>query len=313
MTMALLAGCANRPDEKASSDQISATQDRLTVLAQQLAGSRRDRLAGEMISYHIYQDGLVSCMADEGFTYQPPPFVDPTLALRDPMVLHSEWLDPPSDDFGLIWLARAQTIVSRKLSESENVHTPYEALSPAVQAKYDDALDHVCDNGDDSAYVDANFPKGFSDVFAALTEVLDRVGKKLDGYRGEFVACMASHGVDVSSTRADMFNELVYSTPSYPEALDPKAVDSWNDWVGKVKQAATTDATCRRDAYEVGMTLLEPELDTFEKEHSADIQSVIHRWREMVEKASSYPEFAESLQVDRPSWPGWDGQAPSVG
>src|SRR4051794_843144 len=62
---------------------MAATSARLDGLSDRFEGTPTQRRAGELVEYHIYQDPIVSCMAGKGFSYTPPPFVDPYAGLTD--------------------------------------------------------------------------------------------------------------------------------------------------------------------------------------------------------------------------------------
>jgi hypothetical protein len=303
----MVGSCTERPAlPSATSVDVEAVQERLIELVQRLGGRREQRLAGELISYRVYQDGLVDCMADHGFVYRKPPFVDPTLALRDPVILHSEWLDPLDADLGLIWLGRAEAEVGERLRVAEQAVTEYEGLSPTEEGAFDDTLDGSCDNADNTAYLEANFPEGFFEESGALDALLMSIDEELDPFfLDDYRACMASRGVALER-RSDAFNQLVYSPP-FPDGGDVDEVAAWNAWVQEVEAFGKADVLCRRPAYEVGMALLEPRLAAFERTHRAALRSVFDAWDAMIERASGYPEFAESLAIERPSWPNWDG------
>ena len=255
-----LVGCAESVPHPATSDtDVEADQQKLDALVQSIEGTREDRLAGEVLVFRHYQDALSECMKERGFTYEPPAFVDSSLALPDPIVLNTEWLDPLSSDYGLPTQARAATIVGKAQLIQENKDTPYLHLTPDEQKAYIDALG-TCDPGDSSAL--ATFPSGFDELRTSLQELLTTVSDQLESYGPDYSRCMASNGVELES-RLDAFDKLVYGEPPYPDGSDQVASATWNDWVSKVHSIASADEACRREAYEMGMQTLSPLLGEF--------------------------------------------------
>lgn len=158
-----LPACAKRSTTQPKSDQatVAAAERELASLEAAIEGTRADRLAGELIVYHRLQDGLVACMAQQGFLYEPHTFVDPTLGLSDPIVPHTEWLDPLTTDFGLLTQSKAMAEGIAAQAKADNVTTVYETLAPKDHAKYRDAMSGACHDGDDTGFQNANFPDGF--------------------------------------------------------------------------------------------------------------------------------------------------------
>lgn len=312
--MLLLTACAYRPanDQIAGNTaDIQATQDRLNNLLQRIEGTREDRLAAELITYRLYQDGLVKCMAAQGFTYRPPEFVDPTLALPFPIVLNTEWLDPLSADYGLPAQARAITLEGQAQTAADSAETPYLSLTPDGRDQFEKALDGVCSTSDVSQISATYFPDGFDELRTDFQVLLTSISDKLARYGAGYSQCMSSRGMTFDS-RLEMYYGLVYAEPPYPDGSDQDAVKVWNDWATEVQANASADAVCRRDAYEAGMTELAPLLENFESENQSEIQHVVEGWSYMVEQASGYSEFSKALQVAQPTWPDWDGMAPRL-
>ncbi len=242
-------------------------------------------------------------MAQQGFLYEPHAFVDPTLGLSDPIVPHTEWLDPLTTDFGLLTQSKAMAEGIAAQAKADNVTTVYETLAPKDQAKYRDAMSGACHDGDDTGFQNANFPDGFYSLEGELVDLLDGVSSELDSRRYAYESCMASNGIKVTS-RSDMFEELVLSMQPFPgPGASPQQTGAWNQWAARVETSASSDASCREGIFDAGMVLLSTQLPAWTQQHDAEIQHVVDGWNNLVQEASSYPEFGPSLAVDPPMAP----------
>ncbi|GAA2217311.1 hypothetical protein GCM10010429_48300 [Micromonospora olivasterospora] len=127
----------------------------------------RQRRAGELVQYHLYQDSIVQCMKGKDFLYTPPPFVDIYAGLTDLQGLSGTWFAETTET----GLGVADSAVRLAPLDVETSNPGFQRLDPKGQRLYDDALTECTPTSTPDVYIPANSSKQndkLLDLFAKM-------------------------------------------------------------------------------------------------------------------------------------------------
>lgn len=283
---ALLASCA-RPVQ-VDADAAADGERSLAELATTIWGTRQQKAAGEVLQYHAYQDAIKSCMAENGFTYDPPPFGEPYTAGADVPIPDGlgKWVGTRSADRLGNGVATAAIQLAPLTEERANPY--FDKLDASAKMSYDAALD-ACQP---DPYPQVNFPKLTAGLGDELAQVVASVEKRADvRERGnEYAQCLSSKGFS-----AQTHSELIIAAQAEvgkqkPPGPGDTAGAGWTQAVNFEKSAAAADAVCREPVQQLILTIIPPRLDEFEAKFAADLTAVATQWDALVTQASRYPE-----------------------
>ncbi|MET8067806.1 hypothetical protein ACFYON_28935 [Micromonospora sp. NPDC005686] len=281
-----VASCA-RPAEQVAADP-AVTSERLDLLSQRIGGTPRQRTAGEVLQYHAYQDGIRDCMKDAGFTYEPPPFLDP---YRGRTVIHmgigtGQWLAPINEDrLGITDTAELKGPNKGDTGPSAS----YRNLDPEDQEKFQQSLTTCIPRNTP----EVNFPSSYHSLAEKYNQMLTDASKAavVKAAGKQYPTCMAQGGFKVNSHDELVKLVLTRMGDAQPPTPGQAPSSNWSAVVQTERAAARLDADCRQPAYEAALNAVAPSVAEFERSHEAELALVSRQWHDIEAQAAAYPEF----------------------
>ncbi|MCX4469567.1 hypothetical protein OOK41_04510 [Micromonospora sp. NBC_01655] len=280
---ALAGGCAARTtDAGTAGPQLGGVQQSLDRLARQIDGDLDDRRAGQLLTYVAYQRPIRDCMADAKLDYTPPRFVNPYehwQAVR-PLSMYDEIVPVDTAHVTANGLYVAADLTRTPTPDSDN--PGHDRLNKAGKAAY--AAQVTKCQPPAKEYQNAGTPALSAKLFADLDTLVGSVvsTSEVKAQSAGYATCMAKRGINaanreelagvVRNSYAPLLDtdsgRLAVATTS-PQFVTAKAGE---------QTAAQADADCRRPAYELTLTLLEPKLAAFEADHATELTQMAADW-----------------------------------
>jgi hypothetical protein len=263
------------------------------------------------LEHVTFQAMIVDCMTGKGFVYvAPPAFKVPSPVARwgggalppvDPAAVEADRLGLNATVAGLIENAKAgEPIVVDTGGTDDPIPPEHEvpgwseaesACSPSIKA------------------LDARVAHPAYERAQPFTDMVERVldSQPVSGAMTAYPMCMRAEGWPVKAR-----HELVWSVRGRFEDLLVDAADSfstdpdrrtaqvdqvvrsaeWNRLVEARTDAASADASCRRDAHDLAFAALLDPLRSFKAEHDAEIEQLRAEWAAFEERANQTPDPA---------------------
>jgi hypothetical protein len=143
-----------------------------------IAGSPRERAAGDLVLYHRNEDPVTSCMRAKGIDYSPAPWAD-GWRLRDSRGLgagSSLFLEPIDDPDLLVRAERGEALAQRGTGRGERgADRAYDSLGPAAKARWDAAI-KACQHGRQESTEGWHPAAGYQTLLNAFDRLLVRGG-----------------------------------------------------------------------------------------------------------------------------------------
>ncbi|RGC70874.1 hypothetical protein C5N14_00030 [Micromonospora sp. MW-13] len=280
---ALAGGCAARTtDAGTTGPQLGGVQQSLDRLARQIDGDLDDRRAGQLLTYVAYQRPIRDCMADAKLDYTPPRFVNPYehwQAVR-PLSMYDEIVPVDTAHVTANGLYVAADLTRTPTPDSDN--PGHDRLNKAGKAAYAAQVTKCQPSAKE--YQNAGTPALSAKLFADLDTLVGSVvsTSEVKAQSAGYATCMAKRGINaanreelagvVRNSYAPLLDtdsgRLAVATTS-PQFVTAKAGE---------QAAAQADADCRRPAYELTLTLLEPKLAAFEADHATELTQMAADW-----------------------------------
>ncbi len=288
--------CGTQQDVERASVDGRTPAERLNYLNTQIVGDRMSWTIRGWRAHHQLQDAVTSCMADAGFEYAAPPFMpsqDPALPVSP--VDWSDALAPPDmlstavPSRDVIWAVEHSAVREHGSSEGEPANPGFTSLGAADQAVYNASLDGCLAAANELALeddvsqpsVESQEVQGLlkASVVEAVAED-EAVQSGLSGYE----ACLAAKGIqaeDFSSLRAQLVgkaNEALSATGPQTLSTDSPA---WARYLSVEQRSARADASCRKEAHEAAMEVVDPVVISFAQDHADEIARAAEEWQRL--------------------------------
>ena len=274
----VLVSCAEPPHVGALDvpTKTLSVQAEIDQLHERIMGSAADRSAGEFLTYMKVQGTLRTCMAETGFVYSPPLFVDPyaNRAVPSPDFLQEIVpVDAMSVNLHGLSVSSSYGDLGR-VADVAGVNA--DALIGARKTAFNGQIEQ-CKNTI-TGLQDTTFPSAATALEGQFEHAVDsalnraKVGALAAGY-GD---CMQHAGYNVAS-RDDL---LALIDAQYQAQIAPDGTKGtgWAGVVASEHRAAEADARCRYDAYVAAMAAIAPALSDFATAHVDDLRSVDAAW-----------------------------------
>ncbi|MER5702090.1 hypothetical protein ABT023_09040 [Micromonospora sp. NPDC002296] len=280
---ALAGGCAAKTaDAGTAGPQLGGVQQTLDRLAVQIGGDLDDRRASQFLTYVAYQRPIRACMADAGLDYTPPRFVDPYEhwpAVR-PLSMYDEIVPVDTAHVTANGLYVAADLTRTATPDSEN--PGHDRSNKAGKAAYGAHVTKCQPSA--KQYENVGTPALSAKLFADLDTLVGSVvgTSEVRAQSAGYATCMGNRGINAAS-RQELAGVV---RNSYAALLDTDsgrlavATTSPQFVTAKAGEqaAAQADADCRRPAYELTLTLLEPRLAAFEADHANELTQLAADW-----------------------------------
>lgn len=283
-----MTSCAD-PSQPESPRAITSTS--LNAVYQRILGDSTKRRAGKLISYHKEQDAAVTCLRDAGFSYTPPPFVDPPTGYASSLGPETWFTSLKSTSIinPVYYTYTAERAAAEAGQEPPN--PGYENLDEAGKRAYSAALE-ICNNRGNNG-TDSPFPAGATALLEKFMDILRQVenSSQMKALTDTYAPCMAQAGFNVTNPQDlwDQIGPLFFH--QHPAGAGVPASTGWGAAVARDRAAAAADSSCRGDVLERSLLLLAGPLATFVAEQASELTLVDQRWEQLIERASSYPEW----------------------
>ncbi|NBE81060.1 hypothetical protein [Micromonospora rubida] len=290
-TATLAGGCAaGTTDAGPAGPRSAGVQQSLDRLAGQIGGGLDDRRAGQLLTYVAYQRPIRDCMADAGFDYTPPRFVNPYEhwpAVR-PLSMYDEIVPVDPAHVTANGLYVAADLARTPTPDSDD--PGHDRLNKAGKAGYGAQVDKC--EPPSKQYQDVGTPALAAKLFGDLDTLVGSVAgtSKVKAHSAGYATCMARRGI--SAANREELTGVVRD--SYAALLDTEsgrlavATTSPQFVTAKAGEqaAAQADANCRRAAYELTLALLEPKLAAFEADHATELTRLAADWADVRARAA---------------------------
>jgi hypothetical protein len=264
---------------------VAEATSHLGLIYEQINGTPKQRRAGELVQYHLYQDAIVQCMKEKGFSYTPPPFVDIYAGLTDLRGLSGTWFAETSETS----LGVADSAVRLAPLDAKTSNPGFNQLEPKDQKLYDDALTGCAPTNTPDVYIPVSSSKQDDKLLDLLSKIEEKreVAKAISAYR----SCMKDHKLTVDNPD-HLIEQLQQKFSNVPHEAIGKP--DRPEWVAAVQEerAAAADAKCRKPVRELSAMFISTELAQFEADNRAGIQQAQDDWDDLVKQAGKYPEAA---------------------
>lgn len=301
-----ISGCATGvPTGAPAVTDFNRFAELVSTLDVQVNGSTPQVEAGQRLVYLRFQGPIVTCMAEHGFSYTPPP-MEPYLP--SPPTNLPEWNDaltPAPQTFGFddSIAQYAQWRAAQGFGGfSDAAPNPgFTGLAGDQQGDYDAQLE-ACLPEDDT-YGRSGAPQGAEQVALreALAAVVDSaLTPDVVAALGSYPGCMAAAGYAVDSRDALRARlQADYSTFFEAHGLDGASTEAaaWSALVRSEAAAVAADGSCRASAHALAVSVVLPRLEEFAQTHAADLASSADAWEALVGEADA--TWAASSWTDR--------------
>jgi len=290
--IAALSGCgqvqssaAGGAADAAAVDDAAATAS-LTALAERIYGDLADQRAGEVVFFRSFQDAVQQCMAERGFDYQRPPFVDIYAGQTDSRAVSSvsSWVAPLGEDLSVARNAEVSAAADRAMQA-----LPARAdIAPGTARgkAYDAAMNTCSPRGQEQQQ--ENIPTEALRLGEQLIQSLDRATatpRAADAVAA-YPGCMAAAGFDDVASR----DELVETVAARRDGVTSTDSAAFARLVEHEQRAVAADARCRQRAAAAVAAASAPLLKEFVTEHTAELDEVDRAWQSYRALAAAYPE-----------------------
>lgn len=280
-----LVGCgtSTTKGEGAGVDFADITVDaRITAVAEEMFGDVDERRAGEILFYRSAQDAIETCLAEKGYTYPRPPFIDIYEGWSDAQATSSlsGWLRPLGADLNV---ANGAEISFRETEAqvANGVPGAEDDLGPG----YHEAND-ACAEKAYAAQVEP-FPVEIDDHFGEFMVLFDNLESRptLKPLMSTYSACMRTAGFNVANP--DELVEVVAQelTPLTFQENGLAELRAYED------DAVQADGLCRAPIVAEVNKLVVDDVVSYAESHQSEIRAAQSAWADYVRRAKQYSEW----------------------
>jgi hypothetical protein len=277
------AAAAGRPSVP---PRIQAWERQVDRLHDLIAGSPRERAAGDLVLYHRNEDPVTSCMRAKGIDYSPAPWAD-GWRLRDSRGLgagSSLFLESIDDPDLLVRAERGEALAQRGTGRGERgADRAYDSLGPAAKSRWDAAI-KACQHGRQESTEGWHPAAGYQTLLNAFDRLLVRGDAAAAPHARGYGRCMRAAGVDADNASV-LPDALIPSFPPEQAPAEGPGGPLFQKWAARVHHAMAADARCRRAAFLAGWRALGPLIGPWERARAGAIAALHGRWEAMVATA----------------------------
>ncbi len=294
-TGAAVSGSHTGAKNAVSKAQIADWQSQLDQLYADIAGTPSQRVAGDVVAFHVEQDPFTSCAQAQGVGYTPPAVIDQWSGwpLTNAGSFSTSWLATTTDPDHLGSVIQNEAAAQRAQADDEaKREAAYEGLSQADQQAWDAALKQ-CSEGQN--YSEAYHPSGYYPLLTAYRSLLNSSDAAAMASAGGYPDCMNTAGYKVTD-HFELVDYLTARAPAYTDIPPPgqSGGDAWAAWVTDEHAAMAADANCRAEAYAAGWTALGPSIAMFEADHAQALADEEQGWKDLVGQANQEAQQTSS-------------------